>query len=291
MDIGCAQFLPLLKLRCEACASEPVGLLGRQWSRFQKRMPQVAAKFKEAYMVSSAGQLRTMARSKLKGKWRVALIVSFIFMTIGGLSGGITYNLSDLITPDAGYYINEIATQFARGMEMTWLFLPVVIIVLGAMAVVALTGLFIQAVVNLCHTQFYINLARGQDTGFSLSFSKPPAAFKAFILGLVTGLFVFLWMLLLIVPGIIAAYRYAMAMYILAENPDIGVMEALRESKRLMAGRKMKLFLLHLSFIGWGLLSLLTFGIGLLFLIPYISAAEATFFLEASDQQAVSKNE
>lgn len=75
-----------------------------------------------------------------------------------------------------------------------------------------------------------------------------------------------------------------MAPYIMAQNPDIGVMDAIGQSKELMRGHKGRLFWLSLTFIGWVLLSVLTFGIGFLWLNPYMEAAQAAFYLERTDQ-------
>ena len=89
---------------------------------------------------------------------------------------------------------------------------------------------------------------------------------------------IFLWFLLLIVPGIVAALSYSMTFYILADEPDINAKEALEKSKIMMDGHKMDLFLLGLSFIGWALLCILTLGIGLLWLIPYMNVSAAKFY-------------
>lgn len=94
------------------------------------------------------------------------------------------------------------------------------------------------------------------------------------------ALFIWLWSLLFIVPGIIAAYRYRLAPYLMAENPNLGIREAVNMSKELMAGHKWRLFCLNLSFIGWGILSALTCGIGDLWLNPYIYAANAAFYVD-----------
>jgi uncharacterized membrane protein len=86
------------------------------------------------------------------------------------------------------------------------------------------------------------------------------------------------WTLLLIVPGIIAGYRYSQAFYILRDNPEIGAMEAIRRSKTMMAEHKWRLFVLQLTFIGWHLLCMLSLCIGYLWLVPYIMAAGAHFY-------------
>lgn len=95
---------------------------------------------------------------------------------------------------------------------------------------------------------------------------------------LLMTLYILLWSILLIVPGIIAAISYSMTFFILAENPNIKASDALRLSKQMMYGHKTQYFMLMLSFIGWFLLSILTFGIGLLFLYSYITMASTIFY-------------
>ena len=94
------------------------------------------------------------------------------------------------------------------------------------------------------------------------------------------------WSLLFIVPGIVAAYRYALAPYLLAENPSLTAEEAIEKSKALMFGYKGRLFCLQFSFIGWYLLSALTGGIGWFFLAPYTKAADTAFYLERTGRLA-----
>lgn len=88
----------------------------------------------------------------------------------------------------------------------------------------------------------------------------------------------FLWTLLFIIPGFIAAYRYRFAVYNLCENPDMGVMEAINMSKAQTAGFKWQLFVLDLSFIGWRILSGLTLNILAIWLNPYIVQTDVGFF-------------
>ncbi|MBQ5739171.1 MAG: DUF975 family protein [Oscillospiraceae bacterium] len=128
-------------------------------------------------------------------------------------------------------------------------------------------------------------------------------------LTLVMALFVWLWSLLFIIPGIIAMYRYSFALYNLCENPELGVMEALELSKQQTRGYKMELFLLQLSFFGWALLAslpqtfaemavanndpggpsivialvlLLASMVGQVFLQPYMQLSHAGFYLQAT---------
>lgn len=101
---------------------------------------------------------------------------------------------------------------------------------------------------------------------------------SSFITMLQAYVYIILWSFLFFVPGITKLYSYAMVPYIMLDNPDMRYGKAVRESRRMMKGYKFKLLILHLSFTGWFILSLLSFGIGLLWLIPYIYTSEALFY-------------
>ena len=91
-------------------------------------------------------------------------------------------------------------------------------------------------------------------------------------------LFVSLWSMLLLIPGIVKAYSYAILPYILKDNPELSAMDAIRLSSKMMKGHKFDLFYLQLSFIGWAILAVLTGGIGLLWLQPYMMTTQASFY-------------
>ena len=99
------------------------------------------------------------------------------------------------------------------------------------------------------------------------------------------NIFIFLWTLLLIVPGIIMSYAYAMTPYIMKDNPEMGAMECIKKSKAMMNGYKWKLFLLDLGFIGWILLACITFGIYGLWLTPWMQTSRAKFYEELKVRQ------
>ncbi|MBO4634088.1 MAG: DUF975 family protein [Bacteroidales bacterium] len=96
-----------------------------------------------------------------------------------------------------------------------------------------------------------------------------------------------LWMLLLFIPGIIKAFSYAMTPYILEENPELDVTEAIHRSRMMMHGHKFDLFWLYLGFIGWFFLAILTGGIGFLWLSPYMEASQAAFYQEVRADYAL----
>lgn len=105
-----------------------------------------------------------------------------------------------------------------------------------------------------------------------------PMVLRIIVLELLEALFVTMWSVLLIVPGIIAAYSYRQAMYLLIDNPDMTPMQCIRESKRMMQGHKMELFTLDLSFIGWAILSVFGF-IGMMSQVWSIPYMETTYVL------------
>ncbi|MCK4276911.1 MAG: DUF975 family protein [Phycisphaerae bacterium] len=125
---------------------------------------------------------------------------------------------------------------------------------------------------------FFMTFSRGRRADLGMLFAGFKYFSKALGAYLLMAVFTLLWLLLLIVPGIIAAYRYSQTFYLLADDKTLGPLEAIRKSKQLMVGRKWKLFCLGLRFVGWSLLCILTLGIGLLWLWPYMAASFARFY-------------
>ena len=91
-------------------------------------------------------------------------------------------------------------------------------------------------------------------------------------------LYTVLWTLLLVIPGIIKSLSYALTPYILAEKPELSPEESINLSMKMMDGHKMSLFIIYLTYVGWGILSCLTFGIAYLWLMPYMYAKTAAFY-------------
>ena len=123
-----------------------------------------------------------------------------------------------------------------------------------------------------------------QPLGIEDAFSGFQNLGKAIGLFLWQLLWIYLWALLFIIPGIIKSYSYCMSFYILADHPEISVREAMNESKRITQGHKMDIFILQLSFLGWGILAALTFGIGYFWLIPYKQVTMANTYRKLANQ-------
>lgn len=198
-------------------------------------------------MTATYSELRARARASLRGNWGKA---------IGGL---VILGLISVVLN----LLNEVPA-------------------LGLIA-----SLLVGGALGLGATSFYLGIARGANPPVSDVFSGFKNFVNAFVLYLLMGIFVFLWTLLLIVPGIIASFRYSMAYYIMKENPDISPLDAIRQSKELMAGHKWRFFVLNLTFIGWALLAILTLGIGYLWLAPYIYVTQAHFYDDLKASKSV----
>ncbi len=128
------------------------------------------------------------------------------------------------------------------------------------------------------HKTFLLAARRKKDMSFDTAFNGFKQYRRTFLLGFLQNLFVTLWSLLFIIPGIVKTYSYSMSYYIMLDNPDYTWKECLNESQKMMDGQKWKLFCLDLSFIGWYIVGGLALGIGILWVEPYQYAARAEFY-------------
>lgn len=182
--------------------------------------------------------LMKMARTSLEGKWGLAIGTCLIYMIITGAIQGISP-----VTPLSGIVTLIIAGPFALGLAI-----------------------------------FSLTLSRNKDPKLSLIFEGFNNFGTALAAYLLIVLYVVLWALLLIVPGIIAAISYSMTFYILADEPSLSAHAALDKSKKMMDGYKLQYFYLMLRFFLLALLCILTLGIGFLWLFPYIQITLAKYY-------------
>lgn len=128
---------------------------------------------------------------------------------------------------------------------------------------------------------FLLNVAKRGESSIGNLFDGFAQFLRIFLLNFLEGLFISLWSLLFVIPGIVAAYRYRLAIYLLLEHPEMRVMDCIRESKRLMTGRKGELFVLDLSFLGWTILQMIPYigqAVGI-YVVPYRGVTMAGFYL------------
>lgn len=127
---------------------------------------------------------------------------------------------------------------------------------------------------------FLLNTVRGRSPCYENLLDGFGFWLKIILLNLLEALFISLWSLLLVFPGLIAAYRYSQAIYILIDDPSKSPLQCIRESDALMAGHKLELFLLDLSFLGWfvlGRLPLIGYGVRV-WSVPYIATVKTLFY-------------
>jgi len=210
--------------------------------------------------MTSNGELMREARRALEGNWAI------------GIAGNIFFNLLALSSSIFFYaaILYAVTASLAMGAGLVAIFGE---ILAGGLVLGILEGIF---VVGFC--SFYLSIAQGKAADLSDLFSgfkRLGTCIGAFCL---MGLFILLWSFLLVLPGIIAAFRYAMVFFIIADDCTAGPLEAIRKSKQMMKGNKWKFFCLHWRFLGWTLISLLTCGIGFLWLLPYMQTTLACFY-------------
>lgn len=165
---------------------------------------------------------------------------------------------------------------------MMALLVTVIFSIIGTFASSITAGIATLIIIGpLCFglTKFFVNVSRNGEAKIDSLFSGFENDFvQNLLIGLMTYLFTFLWSLLFIIPGIVKSYSYSMAYYIKCDNPSFDWKQCIDESRRIMKGKKWKLFCLDLSFIGWIIVGSLVCGIGVLWVEPYMQAARTSFY-------------
>ncbi len=187
--------------------------------------------------------LKQSAKDKLKGKWGTAVLIAFIF-----------------------FLINGAFSALGNIKETGFIF--------------SLASIFISAPLTFGMTLAFLVLVKSDSLVFENLFSGFKFYPRSLGMYLWTSLWVLLWALLFIVPGIIKAIAYSQVFFIIADNPEVRVRDAMKISMRMTEGHKGDLFVLGLSFMGWALLSLLALGVGFLWLVPYYQTTMANTYLK-----------
>lgn len=243
-----------------------------------------------------AADFRLTAREALRGKWGIAVVAGLIASLLGAITSarfnidtdkptGLNFNF-DLsgkgVTIDVGGQQLPLAEEIISPQFITML-MGAASVILAAAFVAIVISLAIGSVIELGYARFNLDLVdRQKQPELRTLFEYFSAWRTAFCARFLRGLYIFLWSLLFVIPGIVAEYSYAMTGFILAENPELTATEAIDRSVELMHGNRWRLFCMRFSFIGWSLLCGLTLGIGNLWLTPYRQAADAAFYREIS---------
>jgi len=200
---------------------------------------------------------KNAALSRLRGNWSPALVATIIYLLISILVSG--FNMAESGTFGASFPVGE---SFILSGVGTFL---------GIFVIIPLSVGYANA------TRLMYETGNTSVSGNMWTFTVHNYFHK--VLGMLfMSIKVVLWTCLLIVPGLIMNFAYAMTPYILEENPDISAWKASSKSREMMKGHKFDLFYLYLSFIGWGILSVLSCGIGFIWLVPYMQMSVAAFY-------------
>lgn len=212
----------------------------------------------------TSSEYRSLARENLKGNYWQSVVVAFVAMVVGAtLCGGSVFNVQ-LDGEDLSVLPRVLVQYFAF------------IATIGG--IVSFVGFIIGGCVQLGYARYLLKQHNRAHFDLQDLFSQFDRFKDGFLQRLLRGVYTILWGLLLVIPGIVKNYAYAMTPFIMAENPNMTASEAITASKELMDGHKGELFMLDLSFIGWDILAALTLNIGHIFLNPYRHAAYTAFY-------------
>lgn len=218
-------------------------------------------------MIMRSKDLRRIAREALAGNWWPSVAAAFVAAIFGAMMyvSGISFNFD----------LEQLKELFG---EIPRVAVLITTVVGGAVGTLSLIKVILGGVIQLGYTQYLLKQYDRKERNINDLFSQFERFGQGFLQAFLRALYVFLWSLLFVIPGIVKAYSYSMTPFIMAENPEMSAKEAMKASQKLMDGHKWELFCLEFSFIGWQYLNLMTLGIGSFFLNPYINAAYTAFY-------------
>ena len=225
----------------------------------------------------TSSDYRRIARERLVGNWPLAIGVAAAACILGGLVTGSSFvpqfnvRIEGQDISNIGDLLNLLTAQSISAF--------------GLGSVLALAQFLIGGAIELGFATFLLRQHRREELDFQDLFSQFHRFGQGFAQKFLRILYITLWSLLFVIPGIVKSYAYAMTPFIMAENPEMSANDAITASRELMDGHKGDLFILDLSFIGWGILAAVTCNIGHLALNPYRNAAYAAFYKDLTTQK------
>jgi len=214
-------------------------------------------------------ELKTRAKGDLSGSYWYPFLVSLLIVLFGG-------------SPHWGGGGSAGGTNGVGSDEFSLLMgILIILVVIIAIAI----RVFLGYAIEVGGRKFFIHLPEGKrDLGYIGYAFQHNRYYDIVVTMLLRGIYLLLWTLLLIIPGIIKMYAYRMVPYILADNPNIGHTRAIDLSNQMTMGEKFDIFVLDLSFLGWYLLGALALGIGVLFVQPYYDATNAELYFKLREK-------
>ncbi|MBQ7338041.1 MAG: DUF975 family protein [Clostridia bacterium] len=152
-------------------------------------------------------------------------------------------------------------------------------VIISISASVGVGPLLLSGLLGVGMFGVYLDIVRGNQAKIEGMFDGfRQGTVNNLLAGILITIFTALWSLLFVIPGIVKSYSYAMTYFILKDNPEMSANDAITESRKMMNGNKWRLFCLDFSFIGWILLSMLTCGLLVILVQPYMYTARAAFY-------------
>lgn len=212
-----------------------------------------------------AADFRRYARESLKGRWIKAGGVGIL----AGLLGA-AISISSSAPGSSSGTTSEMIGNYAAAQDIPAMLVAVILGFLLVILLWCLVTLVIGGATTLGYAKYNLNIVDDQNPKLKYLFSQYHRLGTGFGMQFFRNLYIFLWSLLFVIPGILASYSYYMTPYILCEHPEMTAREAISESKKLMKGNRWRLFCLNFSFIGWNLLATAVIGIAAMLVVTPI---------------------
>ena len=181
---------------------------------------------------------------------------------------------------------NRLSGNWGQPIGVFSIYLLITIVLQNIPFIGPIALIFVAGPLTLGFTIYFLKFLKDEESNLNQLFEGFKNYGSVLVTYLLYTIYIILWTLLFIIPGIIAQMKYSQVWFIMAEDNEISGNDALKKSKEMMDGFKMQYFLLALSFIGWILLAMLTCGIGLLWVVPYIQTSYAKFYEALKEHQA-----
>lgn len=221
-------------------------------------------------------EFKARAKEVLRANYWTCFLATLLLSLLNSFLSHTNNRLEVKLDTISHINVETVMDSIASALNVLFIVLPVVIV---GFIIGIIISLFVVNMFEIGIAKFFIDAREGKYSIEQLLYAYKSGNLTNLVVTMfLRSLYIVLWSLLFVIPGIIAAYRYRFVPYILAENPDLVPSEALRLSKEMTNGIKMDLFILDLSFFGWHLLSLVTFGLSEYFLAPYIQATNAEVY-------------
>ena len=199
------------------------------------------------------------------------ILIGLVYAMITYILGLLSTQLTGIRVDPNEYYNALMAADYSYFQRVLQSYNP------GAAAWILDAAIQIMLLIlSAGFTIFILNTIRHYAAGFGNLFDGFAIFLRVLWLTILLFVFVFLWSLLLVVPGIIAIYKYRLAMYLLLDHPEMSPYQCIRDSGKMMSGHKWQLFVLDLSFLGWYILLIIPFTT--IWVTPYTQLTYAIFY-------------